>query len=281
MWATRALGRFYDRLPFKRKVLSPLRPLRLPYRMYKHLHFEGEFEVATPQRSFRLIHYGEEIENELFWQGLPGRRERVSMALWMRLVRGAEVIVDVGANSGVYSLVAAAMNPAAQVHGFEPLMELFHRYERNCRLNGFDIYPHRTALSNETGLGVMQGWILEKRAGAAVTDGEIVPMGRLDSLIEAEGIGRIDLAKIDVEGHEPEVLEGMGPFLEKCKPTLLIEVLTDRAGERLEAVLDNLRYVYFDLDDVGPPRRSRHIRASSHWNYLICQPEMAAALSLG
>jgi precorrin-6B methylase 2 len=82
--------------------------------------------VATSQRSFRLIHYGEEIENDFFWEGLPGRREKISMGLWMRLVPKAEVILDVGANSGVYSLVAAVMNPAARVYGFEPLTDLFH-----------------------------------------------------------------------------------------------------------------------------------------------------------
>jgi hypothetical protein len=73
----------------------------------------------------------------------------------------------------------------------------------------------------------------------------------------------------------------MGPFLGKCKPTLLIGVLSDRAGERLEAIVDKLWYLYFDVHDVDHPRWSPHIRASSHWNYLICQPEIAATLSLG
>ncbi len=280
MRAARALGKLYDWLPFKRHVLSSLRLCPLPHRLHQHLHFEGQFEVATPQGSFRIIHYGEEIENDVFWEGLPGRRERVSMALWMRLAQTAGVVLDVGANSGLYSLVAAAMNRAARVYGFEPLAHLFHRYVENCRLNGFDIRPRQIALSNEAGIGVMRGYTLEKARGAPVPEGELVPMRRLDSTIEAEGIGRIDLMKIDVEGHEPEVLEGMGPWLDRCKPSLLIEVLDDTAGHRVEAMLGELGYLYFDLDDVCPPRSRPNIRASSHWNYLVCQAGVAETLGL-
>ena len=274
----RAMGALYDRLPCKHPLLSILRPFRLPHSIYKHLHFAGECDVATSGKPFRIIHYGDEIENELFWEGLPGRRERVSMALWIRLCQGARTILDIGANTGVYSLVAGAMNPRARIYGFEPLRHLFERYERNCQLNGFDIHPFHTALSNSTGFGMMRGWVLEKGGQG---DGEIVPISRLDDLMRFHGIGEIDLAKVDVEGHEPEVLQGMGPFLGKCRPTLLIEVLRDSAGKRLEEILENLGYLYFDLDETSPPQRRPHIRKSSHWNYLICQAAVAEALSLG
>jgi FkbM family methyltransferase len=180
----------------------------------------------------------------------------------------------------VYSLSAAAVNPGARVYGFEPLAELFARYERNCELNPFDIHPHRTALSDETGIGVMRGWVLEKGFAEPGPDDELVRTSRLDVLLEAAAVSRVDLVKLDVEGHEPEILAGMGRYLAGCRPSLLIEVLTDRAGARGETTLDGLAYLYFDLDDVSAPRRRSCIRASSHWNYLVCQPEVAAHLGL-
>lgn len=274
----RAMGALYDRLPYKHPFLAILRPLRLPHSIYKHLHFSGECDVVTSGKPFRIILYGDEIENELFWEGLPGRRERVSMSLWIRLCQSARTILDIGANTGVYSLVAAAVNPSAHIYGFEPLRHLFERYERNCQVNGFDIRPFHTAVSNRTGFGMMRGCVL---GGIGQGDGELVPTSRLDVLMRFNGIDGIDLAKVDVEGHEPEVLEGMGQFLEKCRPTLLIEVLSDSAGERLERLLGNLGYLYFDLDEVGAPQRRLHIRKSSHWNYLVCQPATAEALSFG
>jgi FkbM family methyltransferase len=280
MWARKVLGHVYDRLPCKQPLLSMVRPLGIPHSIYKHLHFSGQFEVATPRGPFQMVHYGDEIENELFWEGLPGRRERVSMGLWMKLCLEPQVIVDIGANTGIYSLVAAAMNPASRIFGFEPLPRLFARYERNCRLNNFDVRACRIALSNGIGIGVMHGWVLETHSREPDVDREFVPISRLDTIIDTHGVRRVDLMKIDVEGHEPQVLEGMGVFLKKFKPTLLVEVLSDAAGARLEELLGDLGYLYFDIDEVGPPRRTPHIRKSCHWNYLVCKDDTAKALGL-
>jgi FkbM family methyltransferase len=274
------LGSLYDCLPFKQPVLTSLRPFHLPNRIYRHLHFNGTFEVATSVKPFKIVHYGDEIENELFWEGLPGRRERVSMRLWMRLAQTARVIIDVGANTGVYSLAAAAVNPSAEIYGFEPVANLFARYERNCRLNGFNIHAYKAALSNSAGTGMMRGWVLEQMSEARSNRDSSVPIHRLDELWETFGRDHLDLVKVDVEGHEPEVLEGMGGLIAKLRPTFLIEVLSDAAGRRLESLLGALGYVYFDLDEVGPPRLSPHIHASSHWNYLVCQPHVAETLGL-
>jgi FkbM family methyltransferase len=227
-----------------------------------------------------MFHFGDEIENELFWEGLPGRRERVSMELWLRLCEKAQVILDVGANTGIYSLVAAAMNPGAQIYGFEPTKSLFGRYERNCRLNGFNVHTFCTALSNSSGVGVMREWMLAKGGGGGLRDGEVVRTIRLDAVIGEHSIGRIDLAKIDVEGHEPEVLEGMGCFLGQFRPTLLIEVLSDEAGAKLEEFVGDLGYLYFDLDEMSAPRRVKRIRRSSHWNYLVCTEATGRELSI-
>jgi FkbM family methyltransferase len=274
------LGSLYDRLPLKQPVLSALRPLHLPVWLYKHLHFKGIFEIATSVRPFKIVHYGEEIENELFWEGLPGRRERISLDIWMRLSQTARVIIDVGANTGVYSLVSAALNSSAEIHGFEPVANLFARYERNCQLNGFNIRAHRTALSKRAGSGVMREWVLQSVDEARSDTGGCVAVRRFDNVFEAVGLDSLDLVKVDVEGHEPEVLEGMGGLLVKFRPTFLVEVLTDQAGKRLESLVDSLGYIYFDLDEVGPPRSSPHIYRSSHWNYLVCQPHVAETLGI-
>jgi hypothetical protein len=51
------LGFLYDCLPLKQPVLSTLRPFHLPNWLYKHLHFNGIFEVATSVRAFKIVHY--------------------------------------------------------------------------------------------------------------------------------------------------------------------------------------------------------------------------------
>ncbi len=124
-------GRVYDRSLYGQPVLSMLKPLRLPPSVYRHLHFIGEFEVAIPGGgSFRIVHHGDEIENELFWEGLPGRREH-------------------------RHLLAGCLSSESQCTciRFGAKETLFEQYQRNIRLNGFEASAFRTALSNTTGLG--------------------------------------------------------------------------------------------------------------------------------
>jgi FkbM family methyltransferase len=268
-------GAVYDSLPFKARLLPVLRPLRLPESVYRHLHFHGTITVPTPGRPIRMQHVAEEIENELFWEGLPGRRERVSMSLWMRLCPAARCIVDVGANSGIYALVARALNPHAPVLAFEPLPDLHARLVGNAELSRFEILAPRVALSDRSGSASMSGWTI---GGPGPSTAE-VPTARLDELMAERGLPPPDLLKIDVEGHEPAVLRGMGDLLQE-RPTLLLEVLTEQASAQLEPLVQDLGYLVFDLDEEQPPRRVPRLCPSSKWNLLLCQPDVAARLEL-
>jgi FkbM family methyltransferase len=269
------LGNVYDHLPLKAQLLPWLRPLRLPERVYRHLHFHGTITVRTAGKPIRMQHVAEEIENELFWEGLPGRRERVSMSLWMRLAPAARCIVDVGANSGIYALVARALNPSAPILAFEPLVDLHARLVGNAALSGFEIDAPRLALSDRSGIAQMAGWTI---GGPGPATGE-VPTARLDDLVAARDLPPPDLLKIDVEGHEPAVLRGMGDLLH-ARPTLLLEVLTEPASEELAPLVQDLGYLVFDLDEVQPPRRVPRLCRSSKWNLLLCQSDVAARLEL-
>jgi FkbM family methyltransferase len=189
------------------------------------------------------------------------------------------VIVDVGANIGVYALVAKTASPRARVLAFEPVARHCEYLERNCHLNRLDVHVERVAVSNRDGTGWMRGWLLDV-TGAGGPDREQVPVRRLDTALAAAGDSRVDLIKVDVEGHEAEVLEGLGVLLRRDRPTMLLEVLSDAAADRLRPILDGLDYVFFDIDDVSEPRRVETLRKSSHWNVLVCLPAVATALGL-
>ena len=77
-------------------------------RYFKHVPFRGIVRVQTPNgRSFRIKSQGENIENGLYWEGLNAF-EPESMGAWVQLSSTARTVLDVGANSGVYMLAAAA-----------------------------------------------------------------------------------------------------------------------------------------------------------------------------
>jgi len=146
----RPVKRIYEFIPNKAKLFEPLRRIGLPETVFRHLHFAGPFAVDFDGRSFRLEHTGSSFENELFWRGLSAY-EPGTLALWRSLVRTAPVIIDAGAHSGLFSLIAASLNQEARVIAFEPEPRVYQRLLANLAINDLAIVPERIALSDATG----------------------------------------------------------------------------------------------------------------------------------
>lgn len=64
------LKQFYNIVPLKKQLFSYLKHFYSPSEsVYKHLHFKGDFDVLIDEEhSFKLRHYGFQIENEIFWE---------------------------------------------------------------------------------------------------------------------------------------------------------------------------------------------------------------------
>jgi FkbM family methyltransferase len=260
--------------------------------IYKHLYFQGDITVPVDEsRSFRIRHYGYQVENDTFWAGLENGWEPLSISLWMKLVRDSEVIIDVGANTGIYSLIAKTLNPAARVYAFEPILRVYDKLVSNVRLNGFEIDSFDAALSNTDGEAVVYDTPAEHVYSVTINknlnadDVEVIPtnvkVARLDTFIRQNNVKKIDLIKLDVETHEVEVLEGMGEFLGKFKPTFLIEILNDEVGQKVEEIVKDLDYLYFNLNEKsGSIRKVEKILKSDYYNYLFCDRKIAEKLTL-
>lgn len=88
------------------------------------------------------------------------------------------------------------------------------------------------------------------------------------------GDRRVDLAKIDAEGFEPYVLEGMQRILKSSYPQLFIECLPDGPYRLVEEILRDFGYQIYALTQGGPVRVSRLIpRRMFHENFLFLHPE--------
>jgi FkbM family methyltransferase len=286
------LRALYAAIPGKREVFMGLRLLPVPPGLYRHLHFHGVFSVEVPEskRQFRMAHFGYELENELFWRGLYGNYERESLRVWVALCAGARSIVDVGANTGVYSLVAKTVNPNAVVTAFEPVQRIYQKLLDNARLNQFDVQSHALALSDRTGEGFYFDTMTEHAYSVTVNKNMLEP-GRagekrtlqtitLDDFIRKSGLKRIDLMKIDVETHEPEVLDGFRAHLDQFHPDMLIEVLDNDIAARLNGILAGHGYLYYDIDETAGLRPIPKIQQSSERNILACSAESARTLGL-
>ncbi len=287
------LKKVYSFIPFKKQIFQTIRLFWIPpHSVYKHFHFTGTIKVkADRSTSFYMHHYGTEIENDFFWKGLTGGWERRSMKCWLDLSRDSKIIFDIGANTGVYSLAAKAINPASAVYAFEPLQQMFKKLKYNNDLNKYDITCIERAASDKNGKALIYETGTDHIAAASL-NAETRQYGKLDveteieavtldAFIEANGIEKIDLIKIDVECHEPNVLEGYRKYLPLHRPDFLIEVLTDDVGQKVERLFEGLDYHYFNIDDKkGTIRKTDRIFKSDYFNYLVCQEKTAKQLKL-
>jgi hypothetical protein len=110
-----------------------------------------------------------------------------------------------------------------------------------------------------------------------------VQVTTLAEVARDHGLERVDLIKLDVEGAEAEALEGLGPMLADRRPAMLVEILDDAAGARVEALLDGLDYLFLDVDDrpsAGPKALTRrpHLRRNETYNWLVVTEAQARRL---
>lgn len=144
-------------------------------------------------------------------------------------LRPGDTFVDVGANVGYYTLIAArVVGSEGRVFAFEPDPEAAALLERSVLLNGFEnVVLERKAVSNEP--GSIRLYLAEKNKG----DHRIYPTEEPRDFIEVEAVtlddyfandpGRIDFVKIDVQGADLAVLEGMSGLIE-ANPEILLSV---------------------------------------------------------
>lgn len=149
----------------------------------------------------------------------------------VRTVMGpGKLFLDVGANAGVYALVAAAAGgPDSKVLAVEPQSALCRRLAYNASINGLsNIDIAQVALSNHEGEARFQ--IDPKNAGRSrlgeemlETDSEIVRVTTLRSLLVERAVERVDVMKIDVEGHEAVILRAfISDAPEEVRPGLIL-----------------------------------------------------------
>ena len=283
----------WERLPLKLPMLRAIRAtVPLPHRIYRHLHFRGDFDVeVAPGARFRIRSYANAVENDLFWTGYAGAWEGNSLALWRDLCPGMETILDVGANSGVYALAAAALCPETLVVAFEPVPRVADRLRTNAALNGDRIVVETVAVSDRDGTARLHDQEGDHAYSAsleyamlagAYTHSYDVPVVTLDGYCATRRIERVDLMKIDVERHEPQVMEGARRILEESRPALLVEILDREIGQAVAdriAGLGYRAYAVHDVERAGGVVPAEALGRAEH-NYLLCQEETARRLGL-
>ena len=97
-----------------------------------------------------------------------------------------------------------------------------------------------------------------------------VPIKPFSYIYDKHHLEKIDLIKIDVEGHEISVLKGMLPYLEKYKPAIIIEIIGDENAEVLNTMFKKLEYEFISIDEVNISVVVDKLWDNDHHNFLLC-----------
>jgi FkbM family methyltransferase len=149
----------------------------------------------------------------------------------LRGVPDGGVVFDVGANRGEFAAAALRGIPRLELHCFEPSPVAHRRLAASvsgATLNHFALGAEKGALklyADAPGSGMAS--LYRRRLdhfGLHFEHHELVPVETLDDYCESRGVRRIDLLKLDVEGHELAVLRGARRMLERgAIDTILFE----------------------------------------------------------
>lgn len=250
----------------------------------QRLKFIGPFSMKLKNgKRLRIWNQGFYLENELFWLGDEGFEwEKTSRDIWGRASKEAGVILDIGANSGLYSLFAKAHNPGAVVYAFEPQPNINAVLQKQNAINGFDIHCMQLALSNQQGELPFYNYgegAFDKNTTAGSLNPEwrpeeqqhiIVPVTTLDDFLTKEGVGKVDLIKIDVETLEPQVLEGYRELLKLHRPSILMEIQSKEIGGQIENMLEGLDYQFFIIKEGEGMEKMKSLGGDAeHRNYWL------------
>lgn len=167
--------------------------------------------------------------------------EYSTLQLFSTLLKPGDVIIDVGANSGLYSILYSQLaGEEGVVHAFEPDAATFSLLQENLRLNNCNnVLTYNFALSNKEGwiemltfnpenIKLISGdsfkYMQEVTADKMNDENTCINAYRLDDLKELTTAAKIDFIKIDVEGAELLVLKGSVNTILKYKPVIIFEL---------------------------------------------------------
>jgi len=203
-------------------------------------------------------------------------------------VQRAKYVLDVGANSGLYSIIAGVSAPRARIDAFEPYPPAVACLEANLRLNGITekVSLIRVAVGDYTGEATLYvptgdyGDVLERSSSLDPSfrpqhsERLSVRVITLDDHLKTCGLGMdsVDVLRVDVESLEPAVLRGARAMLEGSRPVVILEVTKHSDLQALEAERKRLGYLWAILTETSLVRERAVEVAASSRDHLLLPP---------
>lgn len=210
---------------------------------FYNFHFRGKYRLLScffPDSGLRAMTvYGSRMELDLgdliqrhIFLGTYSPEET---AFVRSTVREGMTVIDAGANVGYFTILAASLvGPRGAVLSFEPNPYCFRRLQHTLCTNGLaqvsasqvglsDLYGHLPLYESPPSSGNHNSTMVAEPRWEPTT----VPVTTLDRLLWSLQIDKVDLLKLDVEGHETRILRGTAQALARGKISAIIAEFND------------------------------------------------------
>lgn len=222
-----------------------------------HLATDGDLNYA-------LFKHNDIVSNNVRAGGYETELQVASAKLLTGCDTG--IILDIGANLGSYTVPVAKAHPHLKVVSFEPQRIIYLQLCANIFLNRLDnVMPYQYALSDaewqekletpdyatETNIGAFSvDPAVREKDYEVKTHGALEPISA--TLLDRFMFNDIKLIKIDVEGHELEVLRGAYHTLVENKyPPIIFESWTWKFAEKRQELFNYLKDLGYEITEVG------------------------------
>lgn len=204
------------------------------------------------------------------------------MLMMASLIRIEGAFIDVGANTGVYSVMAGVIAPDRPIIAFEPFPSALEAFERNLDLNNLRnaVDIHTIALSNQIGRTTLHipdpgHGLIETSASLEADFKRHTPSGSsleigVATLDSIEIRSPISVIKADIEGHEHAFLEGAVETIKRERPFVFIEVLDKAQRHRIRHLAREMSYIDFRLrPDMAIHDGGEVLFDAQAWNHAL------------
>lgn len=221
--------KIYRLLPLRlRQRMHESRLARIPRLLTRRLIVELEpmaYTIKSGPMKGKIIHT--DLKN---WSGYYlGTYEPEVIAALENHVKEGMVVLDIGANHGYFTILCSQLvGPRGIVYAFEPEPANYQLLAKTLLANDFkNVQAVKLAVSSRSGIEKLfteEAYLgthsLEKKGAGDFIE---VDLTSVDDFMKLNQVERVDFVKIDVEGHEVEVLKGMTEAMQRWKPSIICE----------------------------------------------------------
>lgn len=194
------------------------------------------------------------VSRRFFWNNCY---EKKTLDLWSKLSKkiNGNIILDIGAHTGVYSLCSSVSNKSNTVLSFEPFFMNYARMSTNFKINNLNpnnLFMFAVGNNNQMTKIKINTNIHFLSSGGSIMgkEGFELPVQEIsiDNFIKNEDKSKIGIVKIDVEGYEPNVINGFREIMNLSHPIIFFECNQEHVAEFFNANLEK-DYIFYEVND--------------------------------